>query len=473
MAFGYVYTQGDILIEPYKFEKILKLKITREVNEHSKLHLSGIVSDEYETSDKCVEWADEDSSIKISVKDDNNEIKDLFYGMISSISIKSVDNVKTLEIEALSNTCMMDIEKRSRSFQGDNISYRDIFNTINSLYSGIVMMDYVSGDRTVEKMIVQYNETNWELLKRLASHFNVALIPECRLDGIKYSIGRGDGGSLYTLDQFNYSVTKGIQEYKIKSAQGIADNDMNFMSYEFTTNLILDLYNTINFNGRYLNIYKCETEISYGVLANTYTLRDEKAMKVRKYYNEKISGASLEGKIVAAESDVVKIALKIDAFSNTADSNTEWVPYSTVFSSPDGTGWYCMPEEGDAIRLYFPDSDEKNGYAISSVNLESSNAEKRSDPSVKSLGTKYGKEIVMSPGAINVISSSNSMTLTDGGGISISSDSSISMSAPTISISGGEVTIQGTEQVKLSQKGGANIKITDNIDMSGSKINTQ
>lgn len=170
---------------------------------------------------------------------------------------------------------------------------------------------------------------------------------------------------------------------------------------------------------------------------------------------------------------MVKIALKIDAYSNTADSNTEWVPYSTVFSSPDGTGWYCMPEEGDAIRLYFPDSDEKNGYTISSVNLESSNAEKRCDPSVKSLGTKYGKEIVMSPGGINIISSNNSMTLTDGGGISVSSDSQIVMSAPSINISGGDVTIQGTEEVNLVSKAGASIKIKDNIDMSGSKINTQ
>lgn len=80
MTSGYVYTQGDILIEPYKFEKILKLKIIREINEHSKLYLSGIVSDEYESSDQCVEWANENAVIKISVKDDKGEIKDLFMG---------------------------------------------------------------------------------------------------------------------------------------------------------------------------------------------------------------------------------------------------------------------------------------------------------------------------------------------------------------------------------------------------------
>lgn len=472
-AYGYVYTQGDILIEPYKFEKILNLKIIREINEHSKLYLSGIVSDEYDTSDKCVEYANESSSIKISVKDDNGQIKDLFYGMISTISVKCVDNVKTLEIEALSNTCKLDIEKKCRSFQGNGITYRSIFDAIKSVYGSVTMIDYISAGRTIDTMIVQYYETDWEFLKRLASHFNAAVIPECRLDGIKYSIGKGEGSALYTLDQFDYSVTKGIKEYRIKSAQGIADDDNNFVSYEFTTNLVLDLYNTVHFKDRYLSVYKCEMNIVNGILANTYTLRDEKAMKIRKYYNDKLSGASLDGKIVSCKNDVVKIALKIDAYSNTEGSNTEWVPYSTVFSSPDGTGWYCMPEVGDAIRLYFPDSDEKNGYAISSVNLESSNAEKRSDPSVKSLGTKYGKEIVMSPGAINVISSNNSMTLTDGGGISINSDSQIVMSAPSIDISGGDVTIEGTNQVKISKKDGASITITNDIDMSGSKINTQ
>lgn len=46
-------------------------------------------------------------------------------------------------------------------------------------------------------------------------------------------------------------------------------------------------------------------------------------MKIRKYYNNKISGASLDGKIVSCKNDVVKIALKIDGYSNTEENNTE------------------------------------------------------------------------------------------------------------------------------------------------------
>ena len=64
---------------------------------------------------------------------------------------------------------------------------------------------------------------------------------------------------------------------------------------------------------------------------------------------------------------MVKINLEIDG--NQDEGTARWFPYSTVYSSPDGTGWYCMPEVGDAIRLYFPDNEEKNAYAISSVNL--------------------------------------------------------------------------------------------------------
>ena len=56
------------------------------------------------------------------------------YVMISTISIKCVDNVKTLEIEALSNTCKMDIEKKCRSFQGNEITYRNIFDDVKSIF---------------------------------------------------------------------------------------------------------------------------------------------------------------------------------------------------------------------------------------------------------------------------------------------------------------------------------------------------
>ena len=91
---------------------------------------------------------------------------------------------------------------------------------------------------------------------------------------------------------------------------------------------------------------------------------------------------------------------------------------------------------------------------------------------MKSLGTKYGKEIVMKPGAIDIISSSNTMSLDDGGGINISSSSQIYMNAPDITLDGGKISIRGKDEVEIKQ-GGASILVKEDVTMSGGKINTQ
>ena len=74
MSVEYMYTAGDILIEPYKFQKITKLKLIRELNEHAKLYISGIISDE--NVDKYVETAGAEETIKVSVKDDGGNTTD-------------------------------------------------------------------------------------------------------------------------------------------------------------------------------------------------------------------------------------------------------------------------------------------------------------------------------------------------------------------------------------------------------------
>jgi len=469
MSGEYMYTQGDILVAPYKFQKITKLKITREVNEHAKLYISGIIDEE--NADKYVETADADTNIALSVKDDKNSVTHVFQGVVTNIQVNANRDVRTLEIEALSRTFLMDISKKSRTFQNESSGYKDVFNIVNTGYKNIQMLDKITNGTKIDKFIVQYRETDWEFIKRLASHFNVPVVPECQLENIRYSIGNSACCKTYKLDEFNYSIKKELQEYKLKSGNGVNGlSDVNLISYEVITNQIMYLNNLVNFKGRSLYIYKSEMELVNGVISNKYVLRDAKGIKVRKIYNNKIVGISLEGSISDTKNDVVKINLKIDGGQN--EGGSRWFPYSTVYSSPDGTGWYCMPEVGDAIRLYFPDNEEKNAYAISSVNLQSSDSKKRSDPSVKSLGTKYGKEVVMKPGAVEIIGNGNLlMRLTDDGGIEVKSDKKIVLDAKEdIEITGGgKVSIQGSSGVDLTQAG-ANVKIQDNVTMSGGKV---
>jgi len=475
MSEEYMYTQGDILIEPYKFQEMIELKVTREINEHAKLYISGIISDE--NVDKYVEEAGADETIKVSVKDDEDNTTTLFEGIVTKVGIKAKNDVRTLEIEALSKTFLMDIKKINGSYQNENLTYGDIFNQKNSGYGNVVMVDNITNGTKIDKLIVQYKETDWEFLKRLASYFNVALVPECRLSGIKYSIGGAGEAIVYDIDEFNYSIEKGLQEYNVKASnEDYQLDDINLISYEVTTNKLMSLYNQVSFKGRKLLVYKCEIEMSGGVLSNNYILRDENGMKVRKTYNDKMVGISLPGRVLGTEKDKVKVSLEIDG-SPTGSEGERWFEFATIFSSPYGTGWYCMPEIEDVVRLYFPDNEEKHSYVISSMHYSypDTDQSKRSDPSVKSISTKYGKEIVMSPGSVEIIGNGNLlMRLTDDGGIEINSDKSIVLDAGgDVSISGGgKVTIQGDAGINLTQAG-ANMIIQDDVTMSGGKVNIQ
>jgi len=86
-----VYTYGDISISPYKFEKILNLKIVKELNNHSKLQITGIIPEE--AIDEYVEYTDDNEKIEVSLKNkDSNTI--LFKGIVTSISVQATSNVR-------------------------------------------------------------------------------------------------------------------------------------------------------------------------------------------------------------------------------------------------------------------------------------------------------------------------------------------------------------------------------------------
>ncbi|AJH01457.1 phage tail protein [Clostridium beijerinckii] len=473
MSTEYVYTLGDILIKPYEFQKITNLSIIKELNEHAKLSMSGIISDE--NSDKYVEEAEAEETIKVSLKDDENNKITLFEGIVTKVSIKANNHVRTLEVEALSQTFLLDLKNKSVSYQNSSFTYSDIFSKINSSYGNAVIVDNETKGALIDKFLVQYKETDWKFLKRLASHFNMPVVPECQLSGIKYSIGGAGESKVYEIDEYNYSVEKGLKEYNIKSSnEDYTLDDTDLISYEITTNKLMKLYNKVKFKDRQLFVYKSETKISGEVISNTYTLRDENGMKVRKIYNDKIVGVSLSGNVLDTQKDKVKVSLKIDGNPSELDG-ARWFEFATVFSQQDGTGWYCMPEIGDAIRLYFPNAEEKNSYVINSMHYPSTDSDSRTDPSVKSISTKYGKEIVMSPGSVEIIGNGNLlMKMTDDGGIEINSNKKIILDAKdNIEINGGaNVQIKGNRGIKLTQ-GNASMLIKDDVTISGGKVNVQ
>ncbi|OXM85378.1 contractile injection system protein, VgrG/Pvc8 family [Paenibacillus rigui] len=462
-----VHTYANLAVLPYEFESLLDFELVQQAGEHTRLRLSGIVPEE--KLDQYVERADDEERIQVSVQDEERSIV-LFEGVVTQLSVRAVRGVRTLTVEANSSTVLLDMKKRTRSFQNTGLLYSDLFAGLIAEYPQADVSDTASQGKSIGGLLVQYQETDWQFVRRLASHFHAPLVPIGTQTGVKFAAGLPDSGEPQTLEAYNYTIKKDLEEYKRKSGGGIDDwSEQDSISYEVSSSKIIGLGSPVQFLQRTLYVFRVESRIEGGVLNHHYVLKERDGFRIPTEFAYALAGASLFGKITGVAKDQVRVGLHIDG----GRGGEIWFPYSTVYSSPDGSGWYCMPEVGDEVRLYFPDAQEKHAFAASSVDTASSDPAKRSNPEVKSISTKYGKQIVFQPGSVEIIGSGKLlMRLTDEGGIEINSDKKIVLSAEDdIEITGGaKVLIQGEEGVNLKQAN-ASLDINEEVTISGGKVN--
>lgn len=216
------------------------------------------------------------------------------------------------------------------------------------------------------------------------------------------------------------------------------------------------------------------TILEKGAINNIYTLSTKQGLMQDDLYNTKLAGISLHGIVREIVKDEVRV--HVDEIDGAWDGGaTRFFPYTTVYSSPDGSGWYCMPEVGDSVRIYFPNNKEEDSVAASSVNYIPTRRGQREDPDTKIISTVYGKQVIMTPGGIQIIANGNLlMTLSDDGGLTINSDKKIILNAvdDIIINSQSRIEVKGKEKISLSQ-GCGTINITDTINIGGNQVKIQ
>lgn len=232
-----------------------------------------------------------------------------------------------------------------------------------------------------------------------------------------------------------------------------------------------EIGDSILYNG---NIYYVQQVVSDYIgqeLIHSYYFRSKEGMKVLPLTHKNISGCSFEASVIDVKKNKVKI--KIEQDENKRQSNQKWFLYETVYSSPDGTGWYCMPEIGDSVRLYVPEK-ESNSFVISSVHKD--NCEFRQNPDYKSFRTKYGKEILMTPDTM-IMTNNNGLIieLSDKEGIFIGSDKEIVIqSEDKLTIASQEASLLVAAQDRLQMRqGGTTMTLDEDITFTGEEFRIQ
>ena len=461
---------GKIVIKPFNFYEIKEIKIEKKLNDHSFMFVKGIIRDVDGFSP--VDTMTRGTSVQCL-----NNGKVYFSGILQSVKvIKTSGDQHYLEVSAVSNTILLDTVKHKRSFQNNGQSFQDIVESVIADSSGKVT--YNADVMNVENIIIQYNETDWEFAKRLASHTQDVLIPITD-DTPAFHFGATDksGGMLNTS---SYSKFKDFNILRKMSDEfePLVEDDIMLCTVE-TDGLICDLGEKLTVNGegfyvRHISVTINEKSASLKVV---YTLCPKKSISGPKYYNKATTGLVLHGEVIALKGDTLQLKLyvydkhnsesKVYIDDDQSAGNEHFFKYATGYSAENHTGWYVMPEVNDVVQLFFPNEDEKNAYALSSVR-QGKNV-RTNDHLQKFLRTPFGKEIKFDKNKILITAkdSSTFIKITENSGIEIMTPDPIRVTSRNSTIdvtAGNDINVLTHANMNVTVKGDATILVEGDSD---------
>lgn len=398
-------------VSPFAMLDMLSMDILIAPNEHARASIRGTIDEEMENEYMTLAQADVADSVTQTDLDGIPIV--LFKGIVEDMEISSVNGLKVLDLKLVSGTRQMDAVEHTRTYQDSALTYRDLLASLG--YYQEYSFSMRAGDGIpIGDMIVQFKESDWEFVRRLVSHFNSVIVPDYTSDGVGYYFGIPELSSTIAIDPNHYRVLKGIGEYVSKArnkVSGITEGDALY--YVVRDRAVYRMGQRVRFKDRDLRVFGIHSVLEGQVLQNYYTLKTEAGFKTKKKFNFKLIGASLGCHVTAVRRDVVQVHVYED--NDDYGTGSKWFPYSTVYSAPDGTGWYAMPEIGDELRLYFPSEHESQAYTISAVNVDTPNmgagapppqqgilpmVSPRTDPNVKTMINKDFKEVSLYPDKI-------------------------------------------------------------------------
>lgn len=456
-----------LLVEPFEFISYLKIECKKELNQHGVLRITGLIKEE--KGQEYMDAASRETWVKFKVISENNEVRRFFTGILTGLWMKKEGQTYTLTIEVMTGSFLLDIKHHVRSFQDSSLRYTEVVRAcIKPIDGSFDMLD--KADKAIGKFLLQYKETDWEFMKRLASYMETVLIPEDSLPKPKVYFGYQDITINREVQADSYYMEQDYEGYEKRCAAGDLNlKPADMVNYIVTTREIYGIGETVRFEGRDLVVGKITSWLEGQELYHEYHLHTKKHGFPVTIYNSDIAGVSLKGTVIAVEKTMVKIQIEED--ENKTECGACWFDYATVYSTPDGTGWYCMPEIGDEVRLVMPDHVESHAYVASSVHLGSSG--NRTNPDNKSWKNKQNKEILFTPDALILRNNKGMMVeLSDPEGVKIVSDKDIIVQADgdiQIKSQSAGINMSAGSSI-LMQQGAAKVRIDNDINISGGKI---
>ena len=428
----------------------MTLKIDSRIGEHTVGKIKYIASlQQISIYDAAID-KDEDIKIIISgrsnISNENGTSNDKIFlnGIIDDIKLSEIKTGSlVVEITCISKSVLLDRIPRYRSFQDSSLTYSAIAEEINKNYgaNGEKIISVGEDMKEVPRMTIQYNETDWEYLKRLASYTGQPVMPYYDKVLVGFLKNQAVQTPNTTYSQYGKSKKNKRTMYKITGTE----------VYPVSTPIKLKTRNRAGGEETENDYYVIESRIynEGNTLKCEYTLGKQTDYFVDPIPHEKIRGAVIEARTVhIARTDESKsnhgrndgssdnlegraIGTKplnkyIEKAENNQNENVKervkasdiavmtlnltegllklgengqsfedkyagksYFPYVTPYSQSN-TGFTPAPEVNDRVALYFPNGNETHAIVLGAVNNDGNGRFTNPDKRNFTLGNSQG-----------------------------------------------------------------------------------
>ena len=180
------YSFLDISIKAeFEVENIYKLNSKSGVNEHTTLELECSLKKDEKLKELTRDA--NNTNIKLILNEDS---KLLFNGTIKKILSFNRLGENILRIYAVGLSENLDRERKKRLFKGDSLKNKDIAEHIVSEYFGKLLSKNENDNSAY--IALQYGESDWEFIKRIAAREEKLIIPAELTDRLRIYFGIPD-----------------------------------------------------------------------------------------------------------------------------------------------------------------------------------------------------------------------------------------------------------------------------------------
>lgn len=428
----------NLKVEGFPYKKLLAVQISHRPNEHGTAVIEGEV--DADQAQELMQRTDETLRISLVTTAEGQPDR-LFCGCVKDIALRQENAYSIVTLSLYTTSRLLDVARKKKTYQQVSRTYGQIITDSISDKGDLHMM---VTDKAIGQLMMKYNETDWEFSMRMVSQLDAPLVADIAAPRPQLYAGLPPSRRNVGIESSSFSYGGNVDRLAKLSgsmAQDFAGEQVQSYQYAF-------IGDTVSMNGKPARIKGVSAVLTDGILSMSYELMQANGSMTgiaAPKTTSKASGKMMKGTVMDVRRD--KVQVHITDIDKEYDGGGDWwFPFSTAYSSSDGSGWYCMPEKDDEVRVFFPSGQEGEAFAASSVF-----SQPPQNPRHKCWKAPGGKEILLTDEGMYIIAKSGKIyiNLTDEKGVEIYSDKEISIMSDTrVSISAAsEVDIVASNEI--------------------------